>query len=77
VSTVAHVLLDEMSEVVEVDHHLLDAAGAEEREDVLEERTTADRDERLRRGVGQGSEPRPAPGPEHHRTPDHAASSGV
>src|SRR5439155_667678 len=71
---VAQVLLDAPPQVVEVEHDLADAAGAQGLEDVLEEGPARNRDERLRRGVGERPKARPAARREHHGAADHASS---
>src|SRR5438094_930503 len=71
---VAQVLLDAPPQVVEVEHDLADAAGVQGLEDVLEEGPARNRDERLRRGVGERPKARPAARREHHGAVDHASS---
>ena len=72
---VADLLLDQLTEVVQVDHHLLDAAGAQELEDVAEERRARHGHQRLGQPVGQGREPRAASGRQDHGAPDHAPAA--
>src|SRR5262249_51633832 len=71
---VAQGRLDAQAEPVESGDGLLDAPRAEELEDVVEEGTAGDGDERLRRRVRQRREAGAAPDGQHHRAADHAAS---
>src|SRR5207249_2570531 len=71
---VAQVVRDPLPEMMQVQDDVLHAAGAQEVEDVLEEGTARDRDERRRCRVGERPKARAAPGREHHRPADHASS---
>jgi hypothetical protein len=75
-AAVADRFLDARAEVMEIDHHLFDAAGAQHGEHVREQRPAADLHERLRQRVGERCETPAVPGCQHHRPPDaHAASA--
>src|SRR5207249_4827317 len=74
-AAVTDALLDRVAQVMEVDHHLADAAGVQELQDVLEQRPSRDRKERLRRRVGERREARTPPRGEHHGATDHAGRS--
>src|SRR2546426_870840 len=70
----ARVRLDAPPQVMEVEHARVDAARAQELEDVLEEGPARTPNQRLRRGVGERREARPAARREHHGAADHASS---
>src|SRR4029453_16626532 len=77
---VADPVLDQLAQVMEIDHDLLDAAGTEELEDVRQHRATRDRHERLRETGGGRRQARPAAPRQDHGATDHeapAASSGT
>ena len=61
------VSFDHRSEMVGVDHDLLDALRVEGVDDAVEHRSPADFDQRLRKAIGDRSHPRTEAGRQHHR----------
>ena len=78
-ATVGEVRLERVREVAEREHHLVDAMLGEPRELPLEERLIGDREERLRRRVGERSQPGALAADEDdrlHGTPPHGGGHG-
>src|SRR5262249_58991755 len=74
-AAVADRLLDAVPEVMQVDHHLVDAARAQEVQDVRQHGTARDRHQWLWQLLSEVSEARAASRRQHHRAMNHVASA--